>query len=133
MEIQYKTANGRLVFKVTGETPKALFKEIAAIQDLFEAETVCGCCNSTNSDGDAFDIKFQLRTAGDRNEYEYYELVCKNPECRARFSFGQSKDQKSLFPKRKDDNGYFPNRGWARYSNSTRGGQADHIEDEIPF
>jgi hypothetical protein len=109
VEANYKTADGRIVFKVAGESPKVLFKEIAAIQDLFEAESSCGCCDGTN-------LRFQLRTAGERGEFDYYELVCKNTDCRARFSFGQSKDQKSLFPKRKDDQGaYLPNRGWSRY------------------
>jgi len=102
-------------FKISGETPKAIFKELAGIQDLFEAETACGCC-----DGD--DIRFQVRTAGEKGEFSYFELVCNNPECRARFSFGQSLDQKSLFPKRTDPDKekgdrdyYLPNRGWARY------------------
>jgi hypothetical protein len=109
MEVQYRASNGKLVFKLTGTTTKELFEEIASIQDTFEAETSCGHCGS-------LDIKFQKRLAGDKDEFDYYELVCKNLECRARFSFGQSKDKKTLFPKRKDQDGnWLPNRGWDKY------------------
>lgn len=108
LEAMYKTANSRITFKVTGESPKALFKEIAELQDIFEVEECCGICGS--------DFKFKVRITGDRGEYSYYELACKNPTCRAQFSFGQSKDQKTIFPKRKDDDGnWLPNRGWAKY------------------
>ena len=106
MEAQLKTADGRLVFKVTGETPKALFKEIAGLQEVFEAESSCGCCNGTA-------IRFQARQVED---FDFYELVCRNNECRARFQFGQAKKGGGLFPKRKDDDGnWLPNRGWEKY------------------
>ena len=119
MELQYKSASGRLIFKLTGDGSKDLFAQIAAVQDTFEAETCCGVCGCE-------DIKFQVRITGDK-EYTYYELVCKNPTCRARFSFGQSRDQKSLFPKRTDDEKakgddgfYLPNRGWDKYTPPTQ-------------
>ena len=109
MEVQYRSANGRLVFKLTGETSKDLWKLVASIQDTFEAESACGVCGET-------DIKFQLRLAGEKDEFEYYELVCRNQDCRARFSFGQSLDKKNLFPRRKDKDGnWLLNHGWEKY------------------
>lgn len=109
MELNYRTANGRMTFRLTAETPKEIFQQIAGVQDTFEAETSCGVCFCE-------DIRFQRRLAGDKDQYDYFELVCKNPECRAKFSFGQSTDKKTLFPKRKDAEGnWMPNRGWEKY------------------
>ncbi len=106
MKANYKTANGRLMFEVTGETAKALFREIAQIQEVFDAEKSCGCCNGT-------DLRFLSRQVDD---FDFYELACGNQECRARFSFGQAKKGGALFPKRKDEDGsYLPNRGWSKY------------------
>ena len=113
MELNYRTASGRLTFKLVGDTQKAIFKELASIQDTFEAESCCGVCGA--------EYKFQLRITGDRGEFEYFELVCKNPECRAKFSFGQSKDQKTLFPKRKDDDdNWLPFRGWVKWDKTAK-------------
>ena len=104
MEAQLKLASGKLIFKVNGETPKDLFKSIAALQEVFEAESACGCCQSD-------DIRFQARQVDD---YDFYEMVCRS--CFARFQFGQAKKGGGLFPKRKDEDGnYLPNNGWARY------------------
>lgn len=110
MEANYKTADGRIIFKVNGETPKALFAEIAAIQDLFEAEIACGVCGGVV-------IRYQVRNVEkDGKKYKYHELVCRNHECRARFGFGQAMEGGGLFPKRKDaDGNWLPNRGWEKY------------------
>ena len=106
MEANYRTADGRITFKVSGENAKILFKEIAGLQEVFEAESACGCCGGTA-------IRFQARQVED---YDFYELVCRNGDCRARFQFGQAKKGGGLFPKRKDDDGnWLPNRGGERY------------------
>lgn len=105
LEAQYKTSNGRLVFKLTAENAKAMFQEIARVQDVFEAESACGACNSEN-------IRFVARKVED---YDYYELQCL--DCGAAFRFGQSKTGNNLFPKRKDEKGMLlPDRGWQKYS-----------------
>lgn len=119
MKAHYKTANGRLTFEVEGPDQKILFRQVAALQETFEAENSCGVCNSTN-------IRFQVRDVDDN---DFYELVCKESLCRARFSFGQHKGKGgTLFPKRKDDSGdtpqLLPNRGWAKYVAPARNGQA---------
>lgn len=124
MEAAYRTADGRITFKVQGEHPKDLLAAIAALQEVFEAEKSCGVCNSTN-------IRFLYRLS---SGYKFYEMVCGEQGCRARFSFGQAKEGGGLFPKRRDDDGnWLPNRGWEKYvkpgSNeasapTTRGGNA---------
>lgn len=106
MKVQYKAQSGRLIFEVEGETPKALFSNIAAIQEVFDAERVCGVCGCE-------DIRFLARKVDD---FDFYELACQARDCRARFAFGQAKKGGSLFPKRKDDdNHWLPNGGWAKW------------------
>ena len=88
MEANYKTADGRIIFKVSGETPKALFSEIASLQEVFEAESSCGCCNSAR-------IRFQARQVDD---FDFYELACCNQECFARFQLRPTEEGRGLFP-----------------------------------
>lgn len=110
MEAQYKTRNGRMVVKVEAEDQKTIFKQIAAVQEVFEAETDCGLCKSQ-------DIRFRVRSVDDN---EYFELTCTN--CNARFEFGQHRKGGSLFPKRRDESGkYLPNRGWSKYEAPANG------------
>lgn len=98
MKVHYKTRDNRLVFEVQAETAKELFKGIASIQDIFEAERECGCCHSPN-------LRYSVRTI---EENDYYELIC--TECNARFQFGQHKKGGTLFPKRTEGG------GWKRWS-----------------
>lgn len=106
MRAHYKTANGRITFEVQGETTKAIFEEIAAVQEIFETEQACRICHTQN-------IRFQVRKVED---FTYYELVCQEMGCRARFQFGQAKKGGGLFPKRKaEDGSYLPNNGWSKY------------------
>ena|SRR5579883_2387295 len=109
-KVHYRSASGRLVFEITGGTPKDIFEGIAQVQEVFEADSHCGCCNST-------DIVFNVREVSKNNKtFKYYELKCNSAGCRARLSFGQNQDMKNLFPKRTDDQGnYLPHRGWAKY------------------
>jgi len=104
MECQYRSRNGRLFFKVEGGTQKELFENIADLQEVFEADEACGMCKSTN-------IRFRVR---DVKGNKYFELRCL--ECNAQFSFGQNKDMKSLFPKRRDEEGKpLPHGGWFKW------------------
>ena len=71
-----------------------------SIQELFE-EPDCGCCQSRN-------IRCEVRHI-DNNSY--FKLVC--ADCTAQLDFGQKKDGKSLFIKRRDENKQpLPDRGW---------------------
>lgn len=102
MRASYKVSD-KLQFEVEGEGQKEIFKELAAIQEIF-GETKCGVCGSEN-------IKFVVRAVDDN---EYYELRCM--DCGAVLAFGQHKKGGTLFPKRKDDKGeYMPNRGWYKW------------------
>ncbi len=106
MKAHYKTASGRITFEVEGENAKALFRELASIQEVFDAEQYCGCCQGTA-------IRLQARKVDD---FDFYELSCQNQQCRARFQFGQQKKGGNLFPKRKDEDGHWlPNNGWSKY------------------
>src|SRR5262245_36020049 len=99
----------QLQFELQAETGLELFQQAAQIQEIFEAETECGCCESEN-------IRYAYRVIDD---YKFYELVCR--ECGAQFKFGQHKKDGSLFPKRKDDAGNFlPNRGWSVFQHGSR-------------
>lgn len=106
MKAILKTAGGRLAFEITGEKVKDVFREIAHVQEIFDAEQKCGICGSP-------DIRFLARQV---EEYDFYELACMRDGCRARFAFGQNKKGGALFPKRKDEDGnWLPNGGWSKY------------------
>lgn len=110
MEAQYKTRNGHLMLRVEGESQKDVFRELARAQEVFEAESECGICKSSQ-------IKFRVRNVEDN---EYYEIVC---ECGATFSFGQHKKGGTLFAKRKGEDGKsLPNRGWSKWEPAANGG-----------
>jgi len=100
------------MFEVAGETIRDVFKAIAGVQDVFEADRTCGVCGGQ-------ELVLQHRLVGD---YEYFELACRTLDdrerkCNARLAFGQSKKGGGLFPKRKgDDDAWLPNRGWSRYT-----------------
>jgi hypothetical protein len=89
MEAQYKCRNGRLLIKVEAGDQKSLFKQIAGVEDVFDAATACGLCGST-------DLSFRVRTV-DSNDF--YDLACR--KCRATMHFGQHKTGGTLFPKHK--------------------------------
>jgi hypothetical protein len=92
---------GRVTFEMEADNPKALFKKLALVQEVFGAEDKCGCCGSQ-------DIVYRTRL-WDGNDY--YELHCR--ECGAAFAFGQKKDGGGLFPKRRDKEGdTLENGGW---------------------
>jgi len=81
----------KLIIEVDGQTDTDLFAGLARAQEVFEHEK-CGKCNST-------DLRFVVREV-DGNKY--YELHCRNLQCRARLAFGQAKEPKGeLYPKRK--------------------------------
>lgn len=100
MKATYTAFGGRLQCEVQGDSIKEIIKQIGPIAEILDSDTTCGCCTSGN-------IHPRCRKAG---EYEYYELVCS--DCGAQMSFGQSKDMKSLFPKRKE---HPETRGWSVY------------------
>lgn len=131
MKMRYTTPNGRLTFELEADTGKAAFAVIARIQELFE-EPDCGQCGSKN-------IRCSVRHIED---YTYYSLVC---ECGAQLNFGQNKDGKGLFVKRKDETGEeVGKRGWYHWQPSNQDSegrryqpakqQSTHSdENDVPF
>lgn len=122
MKAHYRALNGKVTFECEGDSPKSLFKKLALVQEIFDADSQCGCCNSTN-------IRFRSRKVDD---FEFYELGC--ADCFARLQFGQHKTGGGLFPKRKDEDGnYMPFRGWSKYEkkDAKPNGQPAHRSDEI--
>lgn len=107
MKLKYTTNNGRITVELEGDSQAALFGEIAKFQEVF-AESKCGKCGSE-------DLIFTTRTV-DGNTY--YELRC--ADCGAKLAFGQHKVGGGLFPKRKEDGEWLPNRGWVKWNPETK-------------
>lgn len=109
-----------LTIEVEGSDQTTVFQAIAQAQEIFDAETKCGLCSST-------ELRFVFRVAQDK--YDYYELRCL--ACGARFAFGQKQqpDKGKLFPKRKDENGAFlPGHGWSIYKPAQADPSEQHAE-----
>lgn len=81
-------------------------------------DTNCGACNSS-------DIDYVVRKVEGNS---FYEMQCNNKNCRARLSFGHSKAENKMYPKRvetdnkgkalRDAEGkvtYLENNGWTVY------------------
>lgn len=106
MKVRYFT--NKLEFELEGSTEKELFKQIAKVSEVFEAEP-CGACKSEET-------RFCVRTV---EENDYFERQC--TKCGAKLSYGQNKKGGALFPKRKDADGKWDSkcRGWAKYVPAT--------------
>ena len=108
MKAEYRV-NGSIVFTVEATHLTEVFQQMAELDGIFHDAETCGRCQNDR-------IGFQVRHP---QGHDYYELVCRNPECRARFSLGQLKDTTAtvdLYPKRKDaDGNWKQNRGWEKY------------------
>jgi hypothetical protein len=106
MEVTYKT--GKLTATFDSDTPKDLFGQIAAFQEVF-GQCECGKCGSD-------DVRFVVRNVDDN---QYYELRCQ--ACAARLSFGLNKKGGGMFPKRKDGDGnWLPDGGWMKWNPKTK-------------
>ena len=93
MKVKYyiDPKGSHLIFDIDAANLKETFRELAEIQEVFEADKVCGRCGH-----DA--IQYRVRTI-DKNEF--FELVCR--ECQSTLPLGQTKDGERLYPKRKGD------------------------------
>lgn len=89
IEIQIKLAGGQRIVKVSGETQRDAFAEMAAAVEVF-GETNCGLCGSAN-------VRPVHRTV---DKFHFYEYACN--DCDARLSLGQLSDNSGgLFPVRR--------------------------------
>ncbi len=113
IKAHYKTMSGRVTVEVSGDSIKDVYRDLAMVQEVLDAESKCGCCNSDQ-------IGFGHRIVDDN---QFFELRCR--ACTAQFSFGQTKKGERLFPKRKDKDGNtLPNGGWSVWQG------ARHEEEE---
>lgn len=110
MKIQKKISPTTIV-EVEGDTVAELFEHLGEAEQVFGFADKCGLCGCAQ-------LRHQARMAQDK--YKYFELVCTNRECRAKFTFGQSSTTKGmLFPQLKDKSGqYKANGGWERWEGS---------------
>jgi hypothetical protein len=99
--------------EIEGQSVKDIFREIATLSEIFSEEK-CGLCRGNEIRPNTRNVK----------NFEYFEMICLNPKCRARLSFGQKADGTGIFPTRKlDANGkpdrengtYGQHNGWSKY------------------
>ena len=108
MKATYTSADGRFTFTLDGSDQKSIFREVAALQEVFE-EPCCGACKGKNT-------RFVVREV---DKFSYFEKKCM--VCGARLAYGHSQDMKTLFPKRKievNGEGVYDTRtrGWAKWA-----------------
>jgi hypothetical protein len=113
----------RCTVQVEAETQKQLFEEWASAVEVF-GEQRCGLCKS-----EAIAPVVRTVTHG-KQEYQFHELHCQNPECRARLTFGIHQTGETLFPHRRLDPSGRPDRaagefgehrGWTKYRGDSNG------------
>ena len=89
IEITLRLAGGNRIVKVSGDSPKDAFEQMAMAYEVFN-ETTCGLCGSTN-------IRPVHRQV---EKFHFYEFGCN--DCDARLSLGQLSDNSGgLFPVRR--------------------------------
>lgn len=102
-----------LTIELEADSQLDMFRSVAATQEVF-GETRCGLCQSD-------ELRYRVRVVQGN---EFPELLCLNPDCGAKLSYGQSKDKKSIFPIRKLTKAGVPHRktgsygkhnGWTKY------------------
>lgn len=103
MQVSFKTPDNAIEFQFDAQSSREAFEKMANISELFPLEN-CGKCSSSN-------VKPVVRkTQG----YEFFEIRC--VDCGHSLSYGQTREDKTLFPKRKDKAGeWLQNRGWQKY------------------
>lgn len=115
MKVEYsiKLGGKDVVVSSECESDTEVFKFLHHMYELFDD---CVCTrNGQTSDK----VRVNVRT--DKEENEYYEMVCydpQNPECNyAKRSFGVNKKGGGLFPKNKDESGNW--KPWKKYNKET--------------
>ncbi len=107
MNVQYRTANGRMMFTIEARDSSNAFEAVAEIQEVFE-EPRCGRCGCDQ-------IRFDVR---EFNGNTHYKIICM--QCRGQLDVSQRKDKK-IFIKRKDKDGrIYPMHGWYVWDEQTR-------------
>lgn len=106
MKIRCTTHNGLYTMETEVSDQKAAVEEIAAFQEVF-GEEACGKCGCKN-------LHFAVREV-DGNTF--YEMRCQKKGCGAKLAYGAHKTGKTLFPKRRDDEGNWRgSSGWVKWN-----------------
>jgi hypothetical protein len=116
MQLTYKLTDKLTVsFEASGQ--KEILQNLSVLSEIF-SHSHCGACRKP-------DIRYVVReTSKGTKKFQYYELHCQNPACRARLAFGQHSEGGTLFPKKKDDEGnYLPNNGWVKFNGKQEEGE----------
>lgn len=101
---------------------KDAFRQMSVLAEIFNEEK-CGVCGCEDIVPKSREVEKNKKT------YEYFEMACSNPKCRARLSFGQRADGSGIFPTRKlDSNGkpdrengsYGQHNGWSKYRGESK-------------
>ena len=111
MKVQKKLSSN-IIVEAEGATLVDVFKQLAQRDEIFSATPKCGLCGSDR-------LRHVVRKVKSDNN-EHFEVHCLNPDCRARFVFGQNKEPKgALFPQRHEGKGASkklkPNGGWSKF------------------
>lgn len=120
----------KLWLEVTADTQKELFTSIAGLTDVFSEEK-CGLCGSE-------DIKPIVRKSSKgKQEFEYPEYHCQNPQCLARLTICLNNDksgnmyaQRRLTDKNEPATGskvgkYGKHNGWTKFKGDTKSDEED--------
>jgi hypothetical protein len=103
---------GNVQLEGEGNTHKEVFKQLAAMTEVFRDEP-CNLCGKNNA---VLVVRNVPDPKSPKKIYEYYERRCLTKDCGGRLAYGQHNEGGSLFPKRFDeDKKLLPNRGWHKW------------------
>ncbi len=118
MKARYRTKGNRMEFEIEGTTLPDIFRGISEVQEVFEADSVCGKCGKEN-------LRFQVVK-------NFYKLSCK--DCGANLEFIKLDDGR-IFAKRKTKDGKpMENHGWHIWTGQrSQPSASSEREEEIPY
>ena len=103
---------GNVQLEGEGDTHKEVFKQIAAMTEVFRDEP-CQLCKKVQQ---VLVVRNVPDPKNPKKNYDYYERRCLTVGCGGKLAYGQHNEGGSLFPKRFDDEKKpLPNRGWAKW------------------
>ena len=121
MTVRWKI-NDDITVEATGETAAEAHQAISQLYEVYGSETQCRLCKCKR-------LKPVARVVEGNS---FFELVCANYECKAKFSIGQSKTKGGLFPQRKDKDGNWkPNGGWAKWEGKKQDADDAHEDGHV--
>ena len=115
--MRVEITSGNVVLSNDVADEKGAFEFIAGVNNVFQYSR-CGCC-----DGPAIpDVR-------DAKGYRFYAMRC--VDCGAQLKFGQRKEDGGLFPKLKDAEGHWLNKGgWQKDDYTSIPGEHKQITEE---